>query len=244
MKKTASLAFAVMMASGTMAHAQFGKLLKKPEAPAATAKVDADAVLANGAKLIVFATLATDLAVDSANQMLGAFPASKVAGIKAKFAKYNELKGKRATKDQMDADSSTLASDAFEEMAKLDTKGYEKAKAKVVVPAYSKLGLAAGADGLAAAQLPDFVKSAQSTVASLGSNPMQAGKLVKLKAQLVVATALTQNTPKQITAMNTVRTIAKKIGDAEKFKLGEPKALTAIDVDALAKASQAAEVEG
>lgn len=245
MKKVASFAVAALLASGTLAHAQFGGLLKKAEAPkASSSNVSADAVLANGAKLIVFSTLATDLAVDSANKMLEAFPASKVAGIKQKFAKYNELKGKRSSKDQMDADSCTLASDAFDEMAKLDVKGYEKAKAKVVRPAYAKLGLAVAADGLAAAQVPDFVKNAQSTVSSLSSNPMQASKVTKLSAQIVVANAIVKNTPRQVTAMKTVRAIAKKIADAEGFKLGEPKSLTAVDSDALAKESKAAEVEG
>lgn len=243
MKRTTSLAFALTLASGTLLQAQFGGLLKKEAKPAASA-VDADAVLANGTKLIVFSTLATDLAVDSATKMLEAFPAAKVASIKNKFAKYNELKAKRASKDQMDADSCTLATDAFDEMAKLDVAGYEKAKAKVVVPAYGKLGLAVGADGLAAAQLPDFVKSAQGTASSLASNPMQASKAAKLQAQIVIANALVTNTPKQITAMKTVRGIAKKIADAEKFKLGEPKALTTLDVDALSKENKALDIEG
>lgn len=242
MKKVSTFAIAALLASGTLAQAQFGGLLKKPDA--SSPKVDADAVLANGAKLIIFSTLATDLAVDAANGMLDAFPASKVAGIKQKFAKYNELKAKRKDKDQLDADSCTVASDAFDEMAKLDVKGYEKAKAKVVRPAYAKLGLAVAADGIAATQLPDFVKGAQSTVSSLSSNPLQASKVTKLSAQIVVANALIQNTPKQVNAMKTVRGIAKKIADAEGFKLGEPKALTTVDSDALAKESKAAEVEG
>jgi len=241
MKKSA-LALALILASGTLAQAQFGGglSLKKDSKPA----VDADAVLANGSKLIIFSTVATDLAVDSAVKMLEAFPASKVAGIKSKFAKYSELKGKRADKNQLDADSCTVASDAFDEMAKLDVNGYEKAKAKVVVPAYGELGLAVAADGLAATQLPEFVKSGQSTVSSLSSNPMQAGKLVKLKAQVVVANALITNTPKQVAAMKTVRGIAKKIAEAEHFKLGEPKLPTSIDADALAKESKAVEVDG
>jgi len=240
--KTTHLAFALVLASGTLVQAQFGGLLKKNDA--STPAVDADALLAKGGKLIAFSTLSTDLAVDAATKMLDAFPASKVAAIKSKFAKYNELKAKRSNKEQMDADSCTVASDAFDEMAKLDTAGYEKAKAKVVVPAYGELGLAVAADGLAAAQLPEFLKSAQSTTSSLSSNPMQASKVTKLSAQILVTKSLIANTPKQVTAMKTVRGIAKKIAEAEHFKLGEPKLPTSIDVDALAKESKAVDVEG
>ena len=48
----------------------------------------------------------------------------------------------------------------------------------------------------------------------------------------------------QARLMEEVGAIAKKIADAEGFKLGEPKSLTAVDSDALAKESKAAEVEG
>jgi len=246
MKTTPYLTLALMLASGTLAHAQFA--LSLPKAPSAAPSSDAGsdpaALLAKGNRLIVFSTIATDLDVSSAQKMLEAFPPAKIAKIKAKFAKYDELKSKRADKDQLDADSCTVASDAFEEMAKLNVEGYDKAKAKVVVPAYSQMGLAAGADGIAATQLPPFVKSVQSTITSLAGNPLQASKVIKLKDQVAVTNALVVNTPKQVNAMKTVRGMAKKIADAEHFKLGEPKVPTTVDPEALAKASKAEQVEG
>ena len=244
MNKTANIALSLMLASGTLAQAQFGGLgglmSKKDAAPSG----DTDAVLANGAKLIIFSTLATDLAVSAAKKMLEAFPPSRVAAIKAKFAKYDELKAKRADKDQMDADSCTVASDAFDELAKLDVDGYDKSKAKVVVPAYTQVGLAVGADALAATQVPAYVTSAQATVKSLAGNPMQLTKLNRLRIQLVVAQAVVTNTPRQAKALKTVRSMAKKIAEAEHFKLGEPKIPTTVDPDALAKESKAEETEG
>ena len=244
MNKTTNLALALLLASGTLAQAQFGGLgglmSKKDAAPS----MDTDAVLANGAKLIIFSTIATDLAVHAAKNMLEAFPPAKVAAIKAKFAKYDELKALRADKDQLDADSCTAASDAFDELAKLDMDGYDKKKSKVVVPAYTQIGLAVGADALAATQVPAYVSSAQATVKSLASNPMQLNKLNKVRIQLVVAQALASNTPRQIKAMKTVRAIAKHIADAEHYKLGEPKIPTTLDTDALSKESKAEEVDG
>ena len=131
MKTTPCLTLALMLASGTLAHAQFALSLPKvPSAsPSSDAGSDPAALLAKGNRLIVFSTIATDLAVSSAQKMLEAFPPAKIAKIKAKFAKYDELKSKRADKDQLDADSCTVASDAFEEMAKLNVEGYDKAKA-------------------------------------------------------------------------------------------------------------------
>jgi len=235
---------AVLIAAGTPAQAQFSGLANKLGGGSAS-KADADAVVKSGLGIAAFSAAASDLAVDAALQMLQAFPDSKVAAIKSKFMKYNELKAAGRKDGALDANAVTLASDGFKEMEKLDPKGYEKAKASVVRPAYAKLGLALLADGAAAAQIPTFTKASSEAISSLGSNPMQAGKLVQLKNTAATVSVLSKAIPEQVKSMETVRTIAKKIAEAEQIKLGDPKvAFTSLDPKVLADSVKTVDIDG
>ena len=241
MRKNFSLALlALALAIGLPARAQFGlgSLLGGGGG-------DADKFIQSGVTIIAFSTIATDLAVSSAMQMLQAFPPEEVAAISDKFAKYNELKAARGTDGQIDANSATLASDGFAEMEKLDPATYRKDKAKVVGPAYTKLGLALAADLVAASQLPGFVSSGTRTLSSIGSNPMILLKIAKIKTAVMTGSVLAKNIPSQIRSIKTVRAIAKKIADAENMTLGEPKeTVTSTDPAALKADVQAEEVAG
>jgi hypothetical protein len=206
---------------------------------------DTDKVIKSGTVIIAFSTIATDLAVASAQQMLGAFPPEAVAAIQEKFSKYNELKAARGTDGQMDADSATLASDGFSEMEKLDPGTYNKEKAKVVGPAYTKLGLALAADLVAIAQIPTFVSSGVKTISSIGSNPMILLKVGKLKTMVGTVVVLAKAIPSQINSIKTVRSIAKKIGEAENVTIGEPKqTIKTMDAQLLADSVKTEEAEG
>ena len=241
MKKFLGSVLAIgLMVMGTPAHAQFGGLLGGSKSGGG----DVDAVIISGTKIIVFTTLATDLAVNSAMQMLDAFPPEKIEGIKAKFITYNELKEKRSGDAQLDGISATLASDGLGEMANLKIEDYQKGKSKTVSSAYTKMGLALGADGLAALQLPTFVTSGTNAISSLASNPFQIKKLGKLKAIIVTTTVLVKAVPAQIQSMTTMRALAKKIADAENIQLGEAKIPTAIDPESLKAGIKAQEDAG
>lgn len=249
MKKVIGALIAISLFASVPAHAQFGGLGgllggdKKPN-PNAAKVPDLDSVMGSGAKIIVFTTIATDLAVVSANQMLEAFPPEKVEAIKATFLKYDELKKKRGSDGQLDANAETLASDGFKAMENLQVADYQKGKSQVVRSAYLKLGLALGADAIAASQVPPFLKSGKETVSSLSSNPMQMTKLGKLQAVLTTVTVLGQNVPSQIQSITTVRSLAKKIADAEGIKLGEPMAITSLDPAVLTADIKTVETEG
>jgi len=211
------------------AHAQFGGLGKLVGGGAG----DVDGVVKSGVGIMVCATMASDLTVAAANQMLDAFPDEAVAGIRDTFSKYNELKAKRGADEPLDGDSATLVSDGLHAMESLDVTSYRKAKAAVVRPAYMKMGLALGIDGLAVLQLPGFLKSASNTASSLKSNPMQAAKALKLLAFVKTGAVLVTTVPRQVTSIGIIRGIAKKIADAENIKLGEPASLTSLDPNAV-----------
>jgi len=227
MKKLLLACLALAAMAIVPAHAQFNGFPKMGGGGGG----NVDNVMASGSKIIICSTIASDLAVNAASQMLSAFPDDKVAAIKEKFSKYNELKGKRGDEGQLDSDSATLASDGFKEMEKLDVAGYQKDKAKVVGPAYSKMGLALGVDALAAIQLPGFMKSCNSTISSMGSNPMQATKLMKLKSIAATGMVLSTSVPAQV-------------ADAENIKLGEAPKVTALEPAALQSQQKTMETEG
>lgn len=195
---------------------------------------DVDGVITSGTRIIVFETIATDLAVASAMQMLEAFPPEKVKHIQESFLQYNEIKSKRGKDDQLDATSIECSTKGFTAMAELAAKDYQAGNDKVIRSAYLKLGLALGADALAVAQLPAFVSSTSGAISSLSSNPFQVTKLGKLKTIAATTTVLAKAVPTQVKAITTVRTLAKTIAEAQNINLGEPKALAALDPTALA----------
>jgi len=241
MSRKFSAAFIAMaLAIGAPVHAQFGGFGSMLSGGGGG---EADKLIASGVTIISFTTIATDLAVSSAMQMLEAFPPEKVAAIREKFSKYNEIKAARGTDGQIDSDSATLASEGFSEMEKLDPKSYRKEKAQVVGPAYTKLGLALAADAVAATQLPTFVSSGAKTISSIGSNPAVLLKVGKLKTIIGTVGVLAKSIPSQYKSIQTVRAIAKKIGESESVTIGEPKTtITALDPKLLA--ADVKEVEG
>ncbi|NWJ41882.1 MAG: hypothetical protein HXX12_13040 [Geothrix sp.] len=212
-------------------------------AVAAVAVMDPDTLMAEGGRIILFSTTATLLAMSAAEQMCDAFPPEQVKAIKEKFSKFNELNAKRKEGDALDATQNTLVSETFLEMEKLDPKGYQKDKAKVVRPAYAKLGLAVAADLAAATQVPGFIKNGQATVSSLSSNPFQITKLKKITGILGTLGVIAKTTPDQIKAFQTVRSMAKTIAEAENFKLGEP-AVPITDMASLTSAAKSVPEEG
>ena len=235
--------FVFCLAAGLPVHAQWGAIGGLLGGGGGGG--DVDAVLTSGTKIIVFTTIATDLAVSSALQMLEAFPPEQVEAIKNTFVKYNELKAKRGAEGQLDSDSATLASDGFKEMEKLKVADYQKGKSQVVRSAYTKMGLAMAADALAATQLPTFVKSGSSAISSLASNPLQITKLGRLKVVVATVTVLAKAVPSQINSIKTVREMAKKIAEAEGVQLGEAKlSLTSLDPEALNQQIKSKEEEG
>jgi len=203
-----------------------------------------DAVVASGLKISICATAASDLAVNAAYQMLDAFPDDKVAEIRGKFEKYNELKAKRGDGGQLDADQANLASDGMNELDKLDTGTYRKDKAKVVGPVYAKTGLALGIDALAATQVPTFLKSAAGTLSSMKSNPMQLTKIGKLTAVIGTCRVLATAVPDQVKALKIIRGMAQKIADAEHIALKDAPAVTTLDPAAIDAAEKSDTLEG
>jgi hypothetical protein len=198
----------------------------------------------SGAGIIFCVTRATDLAVDAANQMLGAFPDDKVAAIKEKFAKYNELKAKRGDDGALDNDSEMLATQGLDATAALRVEDYRKDKAGVVRPAYLKMGLALGIDALAAIQLPAFLKSSVDTINSLKSNPLQANKAFKLVMIAKTGAIMVKEVPSQYNSIKTVRAIAEKIAQAENVKLGDAPKVTELSAEAMHTSEQSIPAEG
>ncbi len=94
MSKRVLISLAVLALFALPASAQWGALNKLS---GGSGGGDVDAVVTSGTKIIVCGTIASDLAVNAATQMLQAFPDDKVAASRDKFSKYNELKGKRGT---------------------------------------------------------------------------------------------------------------------------------------------------
>ena len=235
MKKILGTALGLCLLAGVPAHAQFGGLggliggaLKGGGGG------DVDGVITSGTRIIVFETIAMDLAVASALQMLDAFPAEKVEEIRGKFLTFNEIKAKRGPDDQLDATAIQCGTDGFSAMAKLNPEDYQKGNDKVIRSAYMKMGLALGADAVAATQLPTFVTSGAKAVSSLASNPLQLTKLGKLRTIVGTVGVLAKAVPTQIGAIRTVRGMAKSIADAQGIKLGEPAAITTLDPVVLA----------
>lgn len=203
--------------------------------------VDHDRIMISGNRIILFTTIATDLAVASASQMLDAFPPGKVANIRATFAKYNELKKTRGEDGQLDSGSQTLASDGLKAVSELHVEDYQQGKSEVIRSAYLKMGLALGADALAASQVPAFVVSGKNAISGGASNPLDTANLAMLIGTVgVVGTAI----PAQINSITAVRGIAKKIADAEGVQLGEPKGITEVDPDSLTAQIKTVETEG
>jgi hypothetical protein len=246
MNKLCGTLMGLTLLLSTPVHAQFGGLLggSKPKPAPAAASSDPDAVLTSGLRIIVFSTIATDLAVASSLHMLEAFPPEKVEAIRDKFIKYNELKGKRGEDGQLDTDSATLSTEGFQAMGDLKIEDYQKGKSAVVRSAYLKMGLAMGADLVAATALPTFVTSTANAIGSLKSNPFQAGKVFKLVGVAKTIGCLVTNVPAQIGAIRNVRAMAKTIAEAEGVKLGEPEAPTTVDPDALTAQIKTVSVEG
>jgi len=230
----------LLLACAAVLPAQgFGGLLKKPEAPAASAsKVDVGAALASGAEMIGFVTVATDQGMKAVNTMLEVFPAEKVAKVKELSAKYTELNAKR--KDgNIDAEQLKLASAAGDEMAALknDWKSYKKEKAGVVAKANTRLGLMLGADAIAASAAPKTLAALQEASKSLASNPLQAGKAAQVTAQISLLSAVVQQIPQQTKSFTAVRSIVGDIAKAEKVSLAADLAPEKIKDKALLSAS-------
>jgi hypothetical protein len=205
---------------------------KKDAAPTDTAnKVDADALLARGSIIIASLGIATDLSYAAQMQMLDAFPPEKVAAITAKAEKYNELKKKRPKDAAPDATELQAKTEFDAAFSGLDTdwKSYQKDKAKAVGPAYTKVGFALAVDGLAATQVPGFVKESKDTVSSMSSNPFQLKKIRALTAMAATIGTAAQTLPKQIDNLQKVRGIAKNIAEAENISLVEPPPVASLD---------------
>jgi hypothetical protein len=258
MRLLTALPLTLALLGASPAQAQgFMSLLGKKEEPkkeasstdsamavvAAVAVMDPDALMAEGGRIILFSTTATLLAMSAAEQMCEAFPKEKVELIKANFAKFNELNAKRKEGEALDATQNTLVSETFLMVQKLDPKSYQKDKAKVVRPAYAKLGLAVAADLAAASQVPGFLKNGQATISSLSSNPFQLMKLKKITGVIGTLGVIAKTTPDQIRAFQTVRTIAKTIAEAENFQLGEA-AAPITDMASLTTAAKSVPEEG
>jgi hypothetical protein len=237
---------ALTLCSGSIAQAQFGglSLPGKSSKPAA----DPSALLDQGMKLMIFTTLASDLAYDGSMKLLSAYPPKVVAKIQALAEKVNEAKKKRNKEGNMDA-SEVEAVSAFEKgMAELDAQWDQyqkdpKLKGKVT-QAHAKLGLMTGADALAALQIPGFLTNAQATLKDLGSNPAQLGKIQQLSFMVKTLTVVAKQIPDQKASVDRIQNITGKISKAEHFTMGEPPKVTTTDPEALKKAAQSTDVEG
>ncbi len=219
------LALALVAAPLSLSAQGLGGLLDKkkaelPKAPAASTANPADA-LAKGAEFITYTTLATDQGMRAMDTMVSLFPPQKVEKLKAVCAKYTELKTKR-TDGNIDAEQLKVASEAGEEASKLegDWKSYQKDKSKATNKAHAQLGLMLLADAQAARTAPDVLKSLQDNLGATAKDPSQVSNAAKLRTQIAVVTAVGQQAPAQTKSFTTVRSIVKKIAEAEKVKLG------------------------
>lgn len=220
MKLTLAILLLAASAAAPLSAQGFGGLLKKPAPSSSSAKVDVGGALLAGASMIGFVTIATDQGMKAMDLMMEMFPPEKVAKVKLLNLQYKELAAKR--KDgNIDAEQLKVASNAGEEMSAIqgDWKSYKKEKSAVVSKANSRLGLMLGADAVAALAAPKTLASLQEASKSLASNPMQAGKVAQISAQVAILTAVVAQIPQQTKSFTTVRGIVRNIAKAEKITL-------------------------
>src|SRR5260370_21651760 len=201
---------------------------------------DTAAVLSRGNALLGYVTAATDQGIIAVEKLIAIYPPEKVQAISEAAAKYNEISSK--TPDQnLDAEAIKVASQVAEEAAKLegDWKGYEKEDALAVRQANARLGLVLLADAQAGTQVPDMLKALQNTTHALQSDPMQAAKPNIALSMVSVLTAVAKEFPQQTRSFSTVRSLTKKIAEAENFQLAkDPTPDQVLDKTSLSAASK------
>lgn len=219
------------------ACAQFG--LSKLSVGKKDAATDPTQTLAQCGDLVKYVTLATDQGVLAMDSLAAAFPPEKIAKFSELSKQYHELQKNRPD-GNIDAEGVQLASQMGAEWDKIssDWQSYGKEHAKVVRTADKRLALMVLADGVAGTKVPPTLNSVQSTITSLGQNPMQAGKVGQLKSYAQLFTVISQELPKQIKSANNVRGVAKQIATAEKMTLApDPSASSLSDATKLQSAA-------
>ena len=225
MKTRTMIAAALVVAGATVAYAgpvfaQFGGLTgKKSSAPA----VDVDKALSAGSDLLGYITLANDLGMQGADDIVAMYPDEKVAEIKKASAQYKELSAKR--KDgKIDAEQTKLVEDATAKLATLQKedawKGYKKETAGNIKKANGKLGLMLLADGVAGSLVKPTTDNLQAALKEISKDPIKAGKADSIKGQISSLAAVAPSLPKQVESATTVRSVCSKIAEAEKVALG------------------------
>jgi hypothetical protein len=220
MKKTSTiLALTLFMAGNTTMYAQFGMKKLVPGKTNAAAENPAQTAV-NNDELLRIVTAASDWGMTALDQLALAFPDDKVAEFKAISEKYHTGQAKR-TNGNVDAEQIKMCSDAVESMSKLqgDWELYRKEKKDAVLKADARLGAMLGLDTVAATKIPAAIQALQASASSLGSNPLQTGKIKQIKNQIQLFTIIGQQIPVQKNAIANVRSITKNIAQAEKMTL-------------------------
>jgi hypothetical protein len=179
-------------------------------------------VLARGGSLESYLTAATDQGMRALDELAKAFPPEKVAAFQKLSGKYHES-AKNRPDGNIDADSFTVASDAADEMAKLenDWQSYKKEGTKEVRRAHARLGLMLIADAEASTQARKELTDLEAQVRIVAMNPLQTSKATRMRTMMTFMNTVIQQAPRQTQSFTTVRRIAKNIADAEHYKLAD-----------------------
>ena len=236
---------ALALCSGTMVQAQFGGLLGGGKS-SSDSKTDVAAVLDAGAKLMLFTTEASDLGMEGAHALLGAYPPEVVASLQALSDKVTAAKAKRTKDGDMDISEVEAVSAYEQSLADLDKhwNKYQKAGiADKVTKAHTWMNLMLAADATAVNKLPEYLTSAAGALTTIASNPMQVMKFRDLTAMTNTLTVTSKKLPGQILAIGRLEAICTKISVAEGFKLSKAPKVPSTDPVALRTLAAASDVQ-
>ncbi len=217
--KTSHFALSIILAACSVpAFGQFGSLKNKIPYPRPSG---ADALTRSG-DFVLYLTIATDQGMRALDELAAAFPPEKVAAFQKLSAQYKEA-SKNRPNGNIDAESFTVASDAAEEMAKLenDWQTYRKEGAKSVRKAHARIGLMLIADGEASTRAPQLLRDLQGEARSISVKSYDSNKANRISNMVTFLKCVIDQAPRQTRSFTTVRRIAKNIADAEHYQLAE-----------------------
>lgn len=217
--KISCLALSLLLAACSIpAFGQFGGWKNQIPHPTRSG-VDA---LARSGDFVSYLTIATDQGMKALNELAAAFPPEKVAAFQKLSAQYQEA-AKNRPNGNIDAESFTVASDAADEMAKLekDWQTYRKEGAQGVRKAHARIGLMLIADGEGSTRAPQLLRDLQGQARSISIKTYDSDKANRIRNMITFLECVVDQAPRQTTSFTTVRRIAKNIADAEHYQLAQ-----------------------
>ncbi len=176
--------------------------------------------LKQGAELITYVGIATELGISALDQIRQAYPPGRFPKIDVLCNRQAEAK-KNGKNIDLDSETSKSFSDIGPEIENMEKeyKDYKKDKTANFGKAYGKLGLAALADGIATLRVQDTIKGLQGGLDEIAKNPFKITQAGKLKTQIATLVTIGSMLPVQLKCFQGVRGISKSVAAAEKIKL-------------------------